>query len=761
MQKAIFVFVILSLGLAVGFFAGRETAEERPLPHYGVEEFLDSEPIAEDFTPVPNQSQSENPATATHLESAVPAAAPVDPTSSVRAALAALPAPPQERGTGIITGQIKNDDGEPLAGVLVRATPHRSVLPDSRPDPTDSLEKVVLDFAAHTRRVRSATGSSTTDVDGNYQIDELLDSSVYDIRAELEGWSFKAGRGGSTRRSPGDHIEFTGRQVVKVPVEVTFADGRVPLRAQVRAQPDEAAGTAVRARLDWNPERKELELRPGTYKVTARESNAKEFVAEEIEVVIELGVQPEPLALVLEEQPGIRGSIRFPASVAPDTVIVRLVATESGGLASHEELLDGKKSTRARAYSGYQYRFVPLDPGTYTLGVQHGRSGPILTSANVVVGDAMTPFDLVVPALDPGDYLTVRVRRPDGSPLRDFSTSISYELADGTTNRSSTATIKQDDGSRMLLIVPPKKGGLESVVAATVRIRSKEYGNLTAPWTPGSTSRLDLAFEEPARLRVSVAGFVGSGLEDRLTLRVTSSAQQDRHSYEWSSRSWGGKKIDDAGTQKFGPFEPGEHTIVLNGKSTSGRSRTLATEVVYLNSGHNEATISIPPVYTLHVRADLETGTKLLLQRLGADRFTQSEKLNSLGVASFDTLLPGEYNLTASGPTAGKMTVHVPAQLDVVFAPSTANAVLVTILADDSKLEQAGFIDGDVIVTAGADSVVGVAQLRGEAQKVAAAEARLALQLLRGGRSVNLNVDPDVVLNLSYREGRFDSIHLP
>ena len=106
------------------------------------------------------------------------------------------------------------------------------------------------------------------------------------------------------------------------------------------------------------------------------------------------------------------------------------------------------------------------------------------------------------------------------------------------------------------------------------------------------------------------------------------------------------------------------------------------------------------------------------------------------------------------------MTIRIPDQTEITFEPSPPNAVLVTISGEGGTLEDAGFIDGDVIVAIGEESIAGVTQLRGEASKAAAQQAKLSVQVLRNGRDMRLDVDPDVVLNNQNRKGRLDSFQM-
>ncbi|MEM7165388.1 MAG: hypothetical protein AAF581_07990 [Planctomycetota bacterium] len=752
MQKALIVFFLLAVGMAFGFLAGRETSAPLPPPSFDTQ--FDTPEVA-DAAPVTNQ-----PVIATE-EAATTAG--VEPAAALRMALAAIPEESAPRGHGVISGQIKDDDGAALANVLVRVVPNSSVLPDAPKAKDDEpIDTVILNFAKYARIVRGGMRTATTDGEGRYQITDLAESSIYDLEAHREGWSFSTKRGGTRGRAPGDTIDFVGRQVVKVPIQVTFADGTVPPHASVRAKPVEGSKTAKTGRLAWNPDRTELELRPGTYVLTATESKTREFKSEEVEITVELGVIPDLVTLVFVEQPGIRGRVSFADGTEPDSVTVRMVAAENGNAATIDELLDSNKTRRARAYSGYDFRFIPLDPGTYTVGVQHNHNSPVLAQQTVVVNDAIAFVDLVVPVLQRDDYLALRVLSPSGSLVRDYSATLSFELASGSRRSTSTA-IKNDDGSRLLLVAPPRGTQPSDIVGASVKVSSKEFGTKTVTYLPGETASLDVAFEEPARLQVTIAGYVGSGYEDKLTLRVTSPSSNEHEYYGRSSYSyWGGsgKSVDEHGSREFGPLEPGEHTVILSGRSEGGTRRELARQTTQVTSGLNHTTIAIPALYTLRVHTEQAAGTRVRLYKLGDGSFSQRVKVDSQGLALFDTLVAGDYNLYAADSSNGaQMTVQVPAQQDVTFTPTPPNAVLVTITGPGGSLEEAGFVDGDIIYSAGNEPVAGLTQLRGEAQKVAAAEARLVLQLRRGSRQMELDIDPSIVLGNQNRAGRFDSIH--
>jgi hypothetical protein len=127
-----------------------------------------------------------------------PAAAPTlaasgDPvTEAFRAAYERLPAPAQVRGDGVISGTVRSDTGEPIAGAVVtgvaRGLPNEMPDRDTRatPDPAEDLRQLAERMASQAAARRQATSGP----DGTWRLEGLADLE-YRIQASAPGWAFR------------------------------------------------------------------------------------------------------------------------------------------------------------------------------------------------------------------------------------------------------------------------------------------------------------------------------------------------------------------------------------------------------------------------------------------------------------------------------------------------------------------------------------------------------------------------------------------
>jgi hypothetical protein len=206
-------------------------------------------------------------------------------------------------GTGTISGTVRDADGAPLSGVLVRAIPrslrspptHR---PGDGPPADPGYEEAVREFAARWWRERGARRDAVTDADGEYVLAGLADER-YSLRAYLESYDLRPATGSSREARPGETVDFTGTQLVAVPVLVLLPDGSVPESVSV------SCGNSERGfHLRWTKERGFFRLEPGSWRLQATGGPDDSLRSLEVTVVLEPGTSPDPVTLTLAEAPG-------------------------------------------------------------------------------------------------------------------------------------------------------------------------------------------------------------------------------------------------------------------------------------------------------------------------------------------------------------------------------------------------------------------------------------------------------------------------
>ncbi|MEM7165653.1 MAG: hypothetical protein AAF581_09320 [Planctomycetota bacterium] len=727
MKIALALFVMLVAGIGIGYVAG--SADPAPPLDSATEVATPSaEPDVEaaqsSVTPGVDQSETES------SES---------PPQLLVSALDEIPDADYRPGDGTIHGTVTTVDGAPLVGVEVSAVPTQTMLPLPRYDyDQDSLEELVVRYVKRTRFRRRATGMAITGEDGAYRIAGLADDGEFRVLAQKDGWQFEMTQGSSIGVVPGDVVDFRASKVVKVPVSVVFADGRVAKSARLSVRSPGKSGRRSASRR-WHVDEPQIELRPGTYTLSAEDSLEKRQESDEVEIVVAAGAVSEPVRLVLREQPGIRGRVLFPDGEAADNAVVKWLRSRSGQAASPLQLAECDNSEHASSFRQFRFECTKLEPGTYTVGVQRSWSSPVVAVQLVVVSEGMVEIELAIPPLKREEYLQLAVRGPDGELRTDCSYSIRYKMPDGGTHGTNAQVVDQPAGIQWVVLAPPDGVAIADLKGLTLTIDAEGLGKRTLEWSPGDPLEYDVTFQPPAELTIQIAGYAGSEYADRLRLNVSQagSARSSR-----TFRSSGAPSLDDEGVQVFGPLEPGEYIVSLSASLGRYESRNIAEISVSVNSGANQAVIALPPLYVLTVRTTLDQGSELRIQEVGKRTFNRPLKVDADGVVRFEMLAAGDYLIidrTSGMPE--QMQVSVPAQLDIQYNPQQPNAVAVQITDREGTLAQAGLQDGDILVGAAGETFTDVLHMMGIVQKAVAAGESVVFEVQRGQQRLQVELE--------------------
>ena len=152
---------------------------------------------------------------------------------SLRELLEAIPIDRVPSGNGAITGQVLTQNGNPLAGAVVLARPHRSSATKkstSGQRPELDLVKLVEERVRWARWTRDGSREATTDEGGNYSITGL-GKSIYYLRAYADGYTIQAK--GRSRLVPGGTLDFEARPAIRVDVDVVVAGAGPPESATI------------------------------------------------------------------------------------------------------------------------------------------------------------------------------------------------------------------------------------------------------------------------------------------------------------------------------------------------------------------------------------------------------------------------------------------------------------------------------------------------------------------------------------------------
>lgn len=739
MKVALALVAMLGIGIAIGFAVGSSDQEELPAAQSPTAPLL-SDGQSESVVGAPSSTTS----SLDEMTSAVEPQTGSVPSGTVVAHLAAalqeIPLLEVATGAGQILGTVATADGTPLAGVTVRAYGVRAMAPVTDKDyDDDPIDELVVDYVQRARHRRALMRAAVTEEDGSYRIEGLVESGAYAVSAQLDGWTFRSTDGYAHEVKPGSQVDFEAAVVVTVPLVVLSPDGARADRAVILARNGDRRYR--RGRLNWSPTKPTIELSPGTYNVSAQMATDAEIVSEDQEVVVQEGSSPAPITLQLRAHPGIKGRVRFPEGEVSQYATVVWMTAPGGVPASPELLGNSSRTTHVMPHTGYKFDIPKLAPGTYSVGVRRSFSGPIVALETVDVSDAVVEVELVIPALAAQDYLAFRVYGPEGSLAKDCDLRVRYAQADGRTRSRSAQTLPQADGSLRLLLTPRNADdpNLNDGRDLTIEVISKDYGTRSVEWSPGSPRELDVHFAPPAQITVTIPGYVGSGLEGRLELAVVTDAAATARAVRRLRGDQDG--IDAHGVQELGPFEPGEYILRLSLSTGRFRSRMLAEVPVVLVAGMNQGTIAIPPLYTVTVRTQLEKGTSLRLRKVGTPgSLRDGVQVDAEGVAVFDAIAAGEYQIVERNRFGRAMAISVPEQTDVEYKSTEPNAVSVTVSEPEGALAKAGFQSGDLIVGADGQEFESMLQMMGVVQR-AISGGTVRFEVVRGTERLQVDIE--------------------
>lgn len=417
---------------------------------------------------------------------------PAATSSAVDALLAqtSIDVPPRVEET--ITGIVRTTDGTPLAGAVVRATAYRedpyatqhAGKAPALPSAADSLR----DAATAAKWRDATTREATTDATGVCSIHDLVDAT-YALSAWAEGYRVFTTGAGSGAVKPGATFQFTARPVLDVPVAVLGADDSTP-KDRIVIRWTSGPGRGGGGMTYWTAAAPTVQIDPGTWDVTAETAagSTDEAKSKPARTTVAVGAQTPPLTLRLEPRNLLVGAVTLdPADAGWDTL--QVVCRAVGSSERNDE-----KRTSVRA-PDWKYRFEDLPPAEYEVVVSLDGMTPVAT-APARTGVGATRQDVVVPRLTATQYLEVRVVGPDGATLAgaDLSFQVKATAPNSSSSWGSSAKGRRPDGALLLSLPGPKSGSAASAPASrwSVEIRSKTYGSKDTPFTPGTTTRLDV-----------------------------------------------------------------------------------------------------------------------------------------------------------------------------------------------------------------------------------------------------------------------------
>ncbi|MSP15067.1 MAG: PDZ domain-containing protein [Myxococcales bacterium] len=677
------------------------------------------------------------------------------------------PGKPVAAGDRALKGRVVDVRGNPLAGVVIRAVRHGDPVPllpevsavGRGAPPPPSLEESVRTAIAAWYETGGEFREVMTGGDGRYELAELRDGQ-YTASAWKSGWVFDSEHGrGQVSVRPDAKLDWNGKAVRSQQVVVELPDGSGAPCANVEYRKqghDDSAGTQ-----GWLANQPTIVLEPGSWELRATLGHPQSgpawpdyLVSPWVKVAESSGGESAAVTVRMVGKAGVRGRVTLSTGKSAPQALVKVKKLESGESADPESMRDRDDdggTIQSDWIGNGEYTFVDLKPGRYLLTAQRHWNAPILIHAQVEVDDKMVQHDLVMPELDRATCLEVTVRAPDGTLVPEINFQWRFDGGDNNYNHGDCTSDRRDVGVWWLPLEAAKQGEFDPLGAwpsgshLYLIADHADYGS-TAAEVFAATRSLEVKFGPPATLRVTVLGMTGANFAGTINLGLN----RVGNGIDSAGHGAGGQPNKEEGVARLGPVEAGRWKLTMwmsSNKSQRWNQFEAASAEVTLTPGENEATLSIPTLYSMVLRLPEGVEGQINLEQTAKTQnrrwlHGQIEKDGAQNKAVFEDIPAGEYRATLqNGPKPGVMTIHVPGNGGVVdWAPQPINAVLVTFNENSAAVAELGFADGDIITAIDGKEVASSVDLQ-VMWTLARAQREIELTIQRGGEAVTLKVD--------------------
>ncbi|QDU65963.1 hypothetical protein [Engelhardtia mirabilis] len=714
--------VTLVLGLVVGVFVGRVVLGGGvSAANALVEESLAAGPAIAAGPRAGEQGTGAALAAPTSASGAVPVGSdlpPVDDVAARRAAERAIARVEVEassaatQGDGAIWGNVRNDRGEPLAGVLMRLTPGSRLGMVQAADST--LGAAPARFSADTleasarRQMQSDrdTRETLTLVDGSYRFEGLPDAT-WGLGGYLEGWGIEKLHRRVYSVVTGKPVDFVAVKRVPVSVRVLGTDGSEVSEALVSVVEGESSRPS---NYELTGTASTLYLAPGEYEFVASRDveqaffNAGVVLAQERSPSVALRLLADQaeaeVELALAPASAIWGYATF---AVPNNDMARVSLVEIGEDDDPQQAPQPDTSSPQFLEGGTGFGFVDVEPGRYVLIVSLGWNSDPAHREVIEYAGGLLRHDFVIDNESSTAERALRITAlgPEGAPLRSLTFTVGYSSSSG---RSSSSGIRSTYLAGIHSILIPERFATPGENAGDthwVDVKSAGFGTQRVVVEP-QVMDYSVSFGEPAYIVATVRGSNERPAATKLAIQTTAVNEQS------NNRSSFGDSIDVGrdGSARIGPLTAGLYRVELqavdgSGPFGGGRLTLLDSLEIELGAGDNALSLVAPAIHRLTVNApDLGSeGHFALVADEGAGArpnygWAQIED----GSATFESVVAGSYQLLLNGRRERFMDITVP-PTEVTFVGSTAVAMEVQISDPGARLGLLGLRSGDRIVS--------------------------------------------------------------
>lgn len=342
-------------------------------------------------------------------------------TDPLEAALRAVDLLPLPAGDRVITGNVVDPDGAPIAGVAIQLMPRDIQRPNvlvygALGDPSETWSKLMIDVRNIVQVWQSYRPESlrqVTGADGMFRFIGLGDSA-YSVVGYMPGLALPEAQ----ETNPGGHVTLVGEWLTDLRVRFNAPQGIDPRNCYVMI-------ADLTRHLQWGgadpapaqDATRTLHLRPGLYTLTAG-CDAPPATGETAAVTIERGKQPADITLALAAHSSMSGSVRMEGG--------RLLGF-LGAIWAPVAPTGNAEQTLKEALNTGQAHSRDVDDGKFQFNDM--RAGRI--AVGIIVGDDLAPADckviehsggvsaveFVIRAPEASACITCTVRDARGRPL--------------------------------------------------------------------------------------------------------------------------------------------------------------------------------------------------------------------------------------------------------------------------------------------------------------------------------------------------------
>lgn len=594
----------------------------------------------------PPAPEERAPAVLRPLQSATPLSA------QLHALLAELPPLELARGEHRFVIHVQSDDGAPLPGVRVKATPGMPRLRRTS-GASDGLEADLVTALERVRWQHAATLEATTDEGGACVIDGAL-LERHGVTASKPGWSLRAQGFPAHAAEPGGPYVFIGTRLHETPFLVVAADGTPMPSATVRVSGKKGSFTH-----EWSAEKPAAVLYSGTYVARAEAGAHREWASGEVEVVVADDADPDPVRLVLELKTVVQVKVLPAPAQDFETLRVKLIRVPEGRRA------DVSLFSEQRDPFGLETTGVPggarvtrtrsTQPGPHVLGLLPVFGGRLLLWKEVEVVPGFNEIVVDAPPVARRDYALVRVSGPDGTDWDELQWGVSYESGDGGRHASSDSArpARQPDG-RYFLFHPEVRGGVDGGTF-TITLHHPRLGVQHVVYAADQPAEVEARFSTPVAVDVAVAGVEGSRYAGRLLAQLSAVS---RSASTTRTRLQASATLDDRGQTRLQGVQPGRHLLSVYVRCGGGGRATVLEADIDVKDSDTSASLTLPTLYEVEVLG-AKGGVEIQSQGgAGTLYVSRTEYPDGDGALRLDAMPAGRYWASTA---AGEVEFEVPA----------------------------------------------------------------------------------------------------